>query len=151
VIRDPRTYRIIGCAMAVHRKLGNGFLEAVYHEAFAIELAAQGIPFQHEVPFVICYDEHELKTRYRADFVCYGEVLVELKAQVGVRSPESSQVVNYLRASGLDVGLLINFGLPSLEHRRYIFTGKKTKSAELRSDVALQVIMPQSRPSECSA
>ncbi|MEA3136276.1 MAG: hypothetical protein QOC71_557, partial [Thermoplasmata archaeon] len=126
-----------GAAMAVHRKLGYGFLEAVYQEALAVRFELDGIPFQREMPFEIEFEGRRLATRYRADFVCYGEVLVELKAQVGVGLPESSQVVNYLRASGLDVGLLVNFGLPSLEHRRYVFTHKRsTESAKLRGTPA---------------
>lgn len=146
VIRDPRTYRIIGAAMAVHRKLGNGFLEAVYQEALAIQFELNGIPFRREVAFGIPFEGRILTTRYRADFVCYDEVIVELKAQVGVGLPESSQVVNYLRAAGLDVGLLINFGLPSLEHRRYVFTARgTTQSARLRDEVTLHVLAPQSR------
>ncbi|MHB1261161.1 MAG: GxxExxY protein [Thermoplasmatota archaeon] len=152
MIGDPRTYRIIGAAMAVHRKLGNGFLEAVYQEALAIQFHRDGIPFRREVSFDLTFEGQLLVTKYRADFVCYGEVLVELKAQVGVGLPESSQVVNYLRASGLAVGLLLNFGLPSLEHRRYIFTPKgTTKSAKLRTDVTLHVLGPQSRATGESA
>jgi GxxExxY protein len=151
VLRDPRTYRIIGAAMAVHRALGNGFLEAVYQEALAIRFEIEGIPYAREVLFDIGFEGRNLRTRYRADFVCCGEVLVELKAQVGMGLPESSQVVNYLRASGLEVGLLLNFGLPSLEHRRYIFSGHATKSAKLPSDVTLQVLAPQSRPTGESA
>lgn len=150
MIRDPRTYRIIGAAMAVHRKLGNGFLEAVYQEALAIEFGRQAIPFQREVPFELVYEGTLLQTRYRADFVCYGEVLVELKAQVGLGLPETNQVVNYLRAADLEVGLLVNFGLASLEHRRYIFSGT-TQSAKFRHDVTLQVLSSQSPATPSSA
>lgn len=138
--------------MAVHRKLGNGFLESAYAEALEIEFELQGIPSRREVPFELVYEGQLLKTHYRADFVCFGEVLVELKAQVGMGLPESSQIINYLRAANLEVGLLLNFGLPSLEHRRYIFTAKgKTQSAKLPEDVTLHVLASQSRPSRTSA
>ena len=138
--------------MAVHRKLGNGFLEAVYAEALGIEFDRQGIPWQREVPFEMVYEGRVLRTRYRADFVCYGEVLVEIKAQIGVGLPESSQVINYLRASNLEVALLINFGLPSLEHRRFVLTRRgTTESAKLSRDVALHVLTPQSPAARESA
>jgi GxxExxY protein len=152
VLRDPRTYRIIGCAMAVHRKLGNGFLEAVYQEALAIQFELDGIPFKREAAFPIMFEGRTLPTKYRADFVCFDEVLVELKAQVGIGLPESYQVVNYLRAANLDVGLLLNFGLPSLEHRRFVFTPKEpAQSAKFPEDVTLQVLGPQSRQLRGSA
>lgn len=122
VLRDLRTYAIIGCAMAVHRKLGPGFLEAVYQQALAVEFERQGVPFAREVLYEIQYEGVPLQAKYRADFVCFGEVLVELKAKLGFGLPDTHQVVNYLRVSGLSTGLLVNFGLGSLEHRRYVFT-----------------------------
>lgn len=150
VIRDPRTYRIIGCAMRVHRNLGVGFLEAVYADALEVEFRRQGVPFQREVPFAVAYEGQRLKAHYRADFVCYAEVLVELKALPGTGLPETAQVVNYLRVSGLGVGLLLNFGVGSLEHRRYVFTHRPTTpSAELRATGALPLPSTQSpRPSD---
>lgn len=126
---DPRTYRIIGSAMAVHRKLGNGFLEAVYQEALAIQFRKDGVPFEREVSFPIHFDGERLATRYRADFVCYGEVLLELKANVGQPLVETAQVVNYLRASGLEIGLLINFGLGSLQYKRYAVSRQEIQAA----------------------
>ena len=120
--------------MAVHRKLGHGFLEAAYQQALAIEFQRQGIPFEREVALDIVYEGVLLEAKYRADFICYGEVLVELKAQLGVGLPETHQVVNYLRISGLEVGLLLNFGLPSLQQRRYVFThAAEPKSAKWRN------------------
>lgn len=108
--------------MAVHRKLGHGLLEAAYQQALAVEFERQQVPFQREVQFDIVYEGVPLAAKYRGDFVCYGEILVELKAQVGVGLPETFQMVNYLRISGLGLGLLLNFGLPSLQQRRYVFT-----------------------------
>jgi GxxExxY protein len=119
---DPQTYAIIGTAMEVHRHLGHGFLEGVYGEALRGELEARGIPFQAEVPFPITFKGRRLRTGFRADLVCYGEVLVELKARRIVAGPEEAQVLNYLKASGLPRGLLLNFGAPSLEYRRLVWS-----------------------------
>ncbi len=120
--RDPRTYAIIGAAMAVHAGLGCGFLEAVYQEALAIELSARGIPFRQEVGLPLEYNGHILKTSYRADFVCYDSVIVELKALAGLTRTEEAQVINYLKVSRYEVGILLNFGSASLQFRRLILS-----------------------------
>jgi GxxExxY protein len=117
--RDPETYAVLGAAMAVHRNLGAGFLEAVYQEALALELGARLIPFQREAPLTIIYRGIHLACRYRVDFICFGEIIVELKAQQHVSSIEEAQVLNYLRASRLHRALLINFGQKSLVFRRF--------------------------------
>jgi len=119
--KDPKTYKIIGVAMEVHRQLGPGFLEAVYKEAMAIEFELQGIPFEKEKDLPIYYKERLLDTSYRADFVCYdGEVIVEIKALSILSGTEESQVINYLKAAKIEKGLLLNFGKKSLEYKRYI-------------------------------
>jgi GxxExxY protein len=121
---DPQTYAIIGAAMEVHRHLGCGFLEPVYQEAMAIELAVRSIPFmpQHECP--IDYKGHRRETYYKPDFICFGEVVVELKALGRLSSVEEAQVINYLKVTGFHTGLLINFGSRSLEHRRFVLTSR---------------------------
>ena len=119
--RDPQTYAIIGAAMEVHRQLGHGFLEAVYQEALALELAAHKIPFECEVSLDVQYKGTTLNCHYRADFICYGSVLVELKALTRLTTIEDAQVINYLKATGLQRAILINFGAPSLEHKRLVF------------------------------
>lgn len=130
--RDPHTYAIIGAAMDIHRELGHGFLEAVYQEALAIEYGRRSIPFQREVELPIRYKGQLLKTRYRADFVCYGSVVVETKALSQLTSTDQAQVINELKATGMNLGLLINFGAPSLDYRRLVFTPKNNlrKSAQ---------------------
>ena len=121
--RDPRTHVLIGAGMEVHNIVGSGFGERVVRDAFAIELQLRRIPFMTEVPFPIIYKGHKLAGPYRADFVCFDSVVVEMKV-VGTKtgSLEQAQMLNYLRASGLSTGLLLNFGLPSLEYRRFVLS-----------------------------
>jgi GxxExxY protein len=125
--RDPRTFAIIGAAMEVHRTLGAGFLEAVYQEALAIEFTARNIPFQREVALPVRYKGVELSTHYRADFICYAEIILELKALTSLGSAEEAQVLNYLRATAMPLALLLNFGAESLQFRRY--AGPKSVSS----------------------
>ncbi|ESQ75011.1 GxxExxY protein [Asticcacaulis sp. AC402] len=117
--RDSQTYAIIGAAMEVHTRLGYGFLEAVYHEALMIELDRAGIPFRREFALPIHYRDTVLACQYRADFICFDEVLVELKALVQLSPREDAQIMNYLRAARLPKGLLINFGGAKLEYKRF--------------------------------
>jgi GxxExxY protein len=124
---DPRTYSIIGAAMEVYRQLGCGFLEPVYQEALAIEFTNREIPFVRETKLPLTYKGRALDTKYCADFICFDSVVVELKALVRMSGTEEAQVINYLKATGHEVGLLINFGRRSLEHRRFVLT-KSVKS-----------------------
>lgn len=119
---DPRTYAIIGAAMEVHRQLGCGFLEPIYQEALAIEFSKREISFQREVRLAVFYKEVPLDSLYKVDFICFDEVVVELKALARLSGTEEAQVINYLKATGHETGLLLNFGARSLEHRRFILS-----------------------------
>jgi len=118
--RDPQTFAILGAAMEVHTQLGHGFLEAVYQEALAREFSLRRIPFEREVELVVAYKGEPLVCRYRADFICYGEVIVELKALAVIGTGEEAQVLNYLKATGKQRALLINFGASSLKYKRLV-------------------------------
>ena len=125
---DLQTYAIIGAAMEVHREPGMGFLEAVYQHALAAEFSARSIPFASEVELPVYYKGERLNCSYRADFVCYNDVIVELKALKAITGVEEAQVLNYLKATGLGRGLLLNFGCPRLEFKRHIFSHLRTSA-----------------------
>ncbi len=118
---DQRTYKIIGCAMEVHKELGCGFLEAVYQAALGEEFGIQEIPYKSQMVVQIFYKGKPLNKTYQPDFVCFDEVIVEIKAISGLTGLEEAQLINYLKATGLKVGLLINFGSKSLEHKRLVY------------------------------
>ena len=111
----------VGAAIEVHRELGPGFLEAVYQEALAIELRERGIQFEAQKPLRISYKGKTLNKEYFADLVCYGQIIVELKALDRLTGNEEAQILNYLKATGLRVGVIINFGSHGkLEWKRFV-------------------------------
>lgn len=118
--------------MAVHTELGPGFLEEVYQEALAIELSNRKIPFTREEVLNITYKGFPLRKHYLADFICYENVIVELKALSRLSGQEKAQVINYLKAANLDRGLLLNFGAGSLQYKRLAntWTSESEKQAE---------------------
>jgi GxxExxY protein len=119
---DQQTYQIIGAAIEVHKELGRGFLEAVYQEALEVEFSDREIPFQPQMELPVFYKGRKLKTHYRSDFLCYNDIIVELKALMRLGDGESAQVLNYLKAARRERALLINFGSRSLQRERFVWS-----------------------------
>lgn len=122
LIYKKEAYQIIGACMEVHKELGSGFLEAVYHEALLLELKKQNIPFRSNAKLQISYKNNPLTKVYYADIICFDKIIIELKAMEGLIPEHEAQVINYLKATGLQLGLLINFGAKSLQYKRMIQT-----------------------------
>ena len=121
LILKEEVFAIVGAAIEVHRELGPGFLEAVYQEAVEMELRERGIPFEAQKPLRITYKGKTLNKEYVADLVCYNKIIVELKALDRLSGNEEAQILNYLKATGLRVGVLINFGSHGkLEWKRFV-------------------------------
>lgn len=126
LLLKEEVYTVIGAAMEVYNHLGSGFLEAVYQEALERELATRYIPFVAQQALRIRYKEIYLSKMYIADFIVYEQVVVEIKAIDALTKRDQAQLINYLNATELSVGLLINFGAnPSLEWKRLIYTKKR--------------------------
>ena len=120
ILYKDECYKIIGACMNVHKELGPGFLETVYQESLAFEFFEQGIPFEKEKDIRIFYKDKLLDKYYKADFLCFEKIIVELKALSELSNDHISQLLNYLKATKLRVGLLVNFGSPSLIYKRLI-------------------------------
>ncbi len=130
-LEDDESFKVIGAAMEVHRELGPGFLEHVYHEALEFEFTERNIPYKHEVDLPIWYKGRLLRKTYRVDFVCYDSLLVEIKALSQIGNIETSKVINYLKATNFDRALLVNFGAASLQYKRKVNKWKRSeKSAQ---------------------
>jgi GxxExxY protein len=110
---EDETFQIRGALFHVYRAMGTGFLEAVYQECLGIEFGKRGIPFVAQAPLHLRYEGQLLRHTYQADFVCFDQIVVELKAVRAIAPEHRAQLINYLRATGLQVGLLVNFGQPS--------------------------------------
>jgi len=117
---EKETYHILGAAIEVHQELGHGFLEAVYQEALEEEFLKKCIPYKREIPLTIYYKNKPLKKYYIADFICHNEIIIEVKATSEITKEHQAQLLNYLTATRLKLGLIINFGKQSLEHKRMI-------------------------------
>ena len=132
LILKDEVYAIIGAAMEVHREKGFGFSEPVYQECMEIELADREVPAEAQKEMTILYKGRQLKKTYLADFVAYGKIIVELKALDKLTPREEAQVINYLKSSGLEVGVLINFGATSLEWKRIVLTRGNLVTVDLQ-------------------
>jgi GxxExxY protein len=121
ILYKQEAFRIIGACMEVHKNLGCGFLEPVYQEALQHEFDLDKIPFEREKELLINYKGINLHKKYIPDYVYFNKIIVELKALTEITSEHESQVLNYLKATGLKLGLLINFGQPSLMFKRLVF------------------------------
>lgn len=120
IIYKEESYKIVGACMSVHAELGSGFLEAVYQEALEKEFTKSGIPFRRQVKLNIFYQEEKLKKYYRADFLCYEDIVVELKVAHFISKDNYRQLLNYLNATKKRLGILVNFGTPSLTYKRVL-------------------------------
>ena len=120
LLYKDEAYKIVGACLEVHKHLGCGFLEPVYQEALEKEFISQKIPCKREIELLIYYKQERLNKYYQADFVCYDKIIVELKALSELTSQHEAQVLNYLKATGFELGLLINFGQTSLQYKRII-------------------------------
>ena len=119
ILKDE-CYRIIGACMEVHSELGSGFLEAVYQEALAKEFCTREIPFLSESRLDVYYKGEKLDKYYYADYICFNQIIIEIIAIEGLTDEHLAQVLNYLKATGFRIGLLINFGTSKLQYKRVI-------------------------------
>lgn len=120
IVFKEESYQIIGACMKVHQSLGPGFLEAVYHEALEKELKKREIPFESQKRLSLYYDGEKLKKFYKADFLCYRKIILELKAGDYMNQNMRNTLSNYLKATQIKLGLLVNFGKLSLEYKRIL-------------------------------
>ena len=127
IILKQESYNIIGAALDVHKTIGCGFTEPLYQEALEEEFLLRGIPYVREKEFHVTYKGKLLEKVFRPDFVCYDKIIVELKAVTEITDEHQAQVYNYLKATGMPLGLLINFGKVSLEYKRFPCTTKWNK------------------------
>jgi GxxExxY protein len=119
---EEETYKIIGTCTMVHKSLGAGFLESVYHEALEKEFETQQVKFDSKRKLQVYYNEVALKKYFIADFICFDKIVVEIKATTFLHKDTEAQTINYLKSTNYPVGLLINFGQPSLTWKRFINT-----------------------------
>jgi GxxExxY protein len=121
IVFKEESYRLIGACFEVYKSMGSGFLETVYQECLAIELKSQGIPFLERYRLKLDYKGKTLSQYYEPDFLCYGGIIVEIKAVKQLGDNHRAQVINYLKVTRLKLGLLVNFGHhPKLEHERFV-------------------------------
>jgi len=128
LLLKDQVYAVVGAAMEVSNELGTGFLEAIYQEALEIELGSRSIPFISQVPVDIVYKGRRLSKQYLPDLVCFDQVIVEIKAIKRLTSIEEAQLLNYLKATGMQVGILLNFGSSRLDWKRMVISTPNTRA-----------------------
>ena len=134
LIYKDEVYQIIGAAIEVHKELGCGFLEAVYQEALELELRRKNIPFISQPVVNLFYKDEQLQKKYLPDFICYDKIVVEIKALDILTGKEEAQIINALKASGMIVGVLINFGsYKKLEWQRFVYDSVRHVSTRERN------------------
>jgi GxxExxY protein len=122
LIYKDESYAIIGACFNVYKTMGCGFLESVYQECLELEFEYQGIPFTSQKELMLTYRDKELKQKYRADFICFEKIIIELKATSKLIKEHESQIINYLHATKFKLGILVNFGHhPKLDYKRFAF------------------------------
>ena len=120
ILFRQESYNIIGACMEVHKKLGSGFLESVYSEALEIEFKTAGIPYEKEKKLPVYYEDHKMTKYFRADYVCYDSIILEIKASKFLVDADRKQTLNNVRATKFKLGLLVNFGSSSLTYKRVV-------------------------------
>ena len=121
IIYADESYKIVGACFNVYKQMGCGFLEPVYQECTEIEFEFQQIPFESQKELSLVYKGHQLKKTYKPDFICYGKIIVEIKAFSNLTDEHRSQILNYLHATGFKLGLLVNYGhYPKIEYERFV-------------------------------
>lgn len=131
LIYPQESYKIMGACFEVYKEKGAGFHEATYQECLEIELGLQGIPFNPKKELRLTHKGHELRTKFIPDLVCYDKIVVELKAVETLADEHEAQVLNYLHATGMELGILVNFGhYPKVQYRRIALTERQAMSAQ---------------------
>jgi len=123
LIYETETYNLLGACFEVYKEKGCGFLEAVYQECLEMELCDRKVDFEARRPLQLSYKGRPLKQAYEPDFLCYGKIIIEIKAVKELTDEHRAQVINYLKATGVELGLLVNFGkYPKVQHERFLNT-----------------------------
>lgn len=132
ILYREESYRITGACFAVYKEKGAGLLEAVYQECLVMEFAGQGIPYVEHPRLLLTYKGRALKHFYEADFLCFDEIILEIKAVMSLADEHRAQVINYLKATGKPLGLLINYGrYPRMEYERYLNQSSRVPREDL--------------------
>ncbi|MDN5328493.1 MAG: hypothetical protein PWP35_280 [Bacteroidales bacterium] len=124
LIYKDESYKIIGCCFEVYNELGPGFLEAVYQEALALELSKQSVPYIAQAEMNVFYKGIELRKKYYPDFLCYDNIILEIKAMESLSPADEAQIINYLKGTNSPLGLLVNFGGEKFQYKRFANTKK---------------------------